>query len=79
MKTIKDMLSRLVLMCRLENAIVSELEKLAVRVYALEENRKLKDATIQHHTDQLQRHELILRQNNGKSTSGSNALDSIKL
>lgn len=79
MKVIKDMLSRLVLMCRLENAIVSELEKLSSRVYALEENRKLKDATIQSHSDKLQRLEIVVRQGNSKAASGSNALDSIKL
>lgn len=46
MKNILDLLSRLGLLCRLETAIVNELEALNARVYALEENRKLKDAAI---------------------------------
>lgn len=46
MVNIRDMLARLGLMCRLETAIVDELERLNTRVYALEENRKLKDAAI---------------------------------
>lgn len=64
MKTIKDMLSRLALMCRLEVAIVSELEKLEARVKALEANRELKDATILDHTKTIQEHALLLRQLN---------------
>lgn len=62
MKTIKDMLSRLALMCRLEVAIVSEMEKLASRVLALEENRKVKDATILQQTKDIQELRLMLRQ-----------------
>lgn len=46
MVNIRDMLARLGLLCRLETAIVDELERLNSRVYALEENRKLKDAAI---------------------------------
>ena len=46
MKNILDLLSRLGLLCRLETAIVKELESLSARVYALEENRKLKDSAI---------------------------------
>lgn len=46
MKNIKDMLSRLVLMCRLETAIVEELENLNKRVYALEQDLKLRTGTI---------------------------------
>lgn len=46
MKNIRDLLSRLGLLCRLETAIVDELERLNGRIYALEENRKLKDAAI---------------------------------
>lgn len=46
LKNIRDMLARLGLMCRLESAIVAELERLNIRIYALEENRKLKDAAI---------------------------------
>ena len=62
MDTIKDMLSRLALMCRLEVAIVSELEKLGSRVTALEENRKLKDAAIKQLTTEVQELRLMLRQ-----------------
>ena len=46
MTNIKDLLSRLVMMCRLEKAIVDELESINKRLYALEENRKLKDGAI---------------------------------
>lgn len=46
MKNLRDLLSRLGLLCRLECAIVDELERQEVRLYALEENRKLKDAEI---------------------------------
>lgn len=46
MKNIRDLLARLGLLCRLETAIVDELERLNSRVYVLEENRKLKDADI---------------------------------
>lgn len=61
MKTIKDMLSRLALFCRLEVAIVSELEKLNDRVAALEANRELKDAAIKEQGKQLLEHGLLLR------------------
>lgn len=64
MKTIKDMLSRLALFCRLEVAIVSELEKLNERVASLEANRELKDASILDHTKQLQEHALLFRKLN---------------
>lgn len=46
MKNIRDLMSRLGLLCRLESAIVDELERHDTRLYALEENRKLKDAEI---------------------------------
>lgn len=64
MKTIKDMLSRLAMMCRLEVAIVSEMEKQDARIKALEENRKVKDQTILELTKQVQELRLILRQSN---------------
>lgn len=54
MKNIRDLLSRLGLLCRLESAIVDELERLNERVYVLEENRKLKDARILQLTQELQ-------------------------
>lgn len=64
MKFIKDMLSRLAMMCRLEIAMVNEIEEQATRIKALEENRKMKDAAIQDLTRRIQQLELIQRQNN---------------
>ena len=61
MKNIRDLLARLGLLCRLETAIVDELERLNVRVYALEENRKLKDAAITRLTKEVQDLRLELR------------------
>lgn len=46
MKNLRDLISRLGLLCRLESAIVEELERHESRLYALEENRKLKDAEL---------------------------------
>lgn len=46
MKNVRDLMSRLGLLCRLESAIVDELERHDARLYALEENRKLKDADL---------------------------------
>lgn len=46
MNNIKDLLSRLMLLCRLERAIVDELDTLSQRVYALEEKAKLRDTSI---------------------------------
>lgn len=62
MKNIKDLLSRLSLMCRLEAAIVAELESINQRLYALEENRKLKDAAIIDIKKDLGEVKLTLRQ-----------------
>lgn len=44
---IKDLLTRIVDHCRLEVAIVKELEEIQNRLYALEENRKVKDKSIE--------------------------------
>lgn len=46
MKNVRDLMSRLGLLCRLESAIVDELERHEARLYALEENRKLKDSAL---------------------------------
>lgn len=46
MKNLRDLISRLGLLCRLESAIVEELERHESRLYALDENRKLKDAEL---------------------------------
>lgn len=62
MKNIKDLLSRLSLMCRLEAAIVAELESINQRLYALEENRKMKDAAIIDIRKDLGEVKLTLRQ-----------------
>lgn len=62
MKNIKDLLSRLSMMCRLEAAIVAELETINNRLYALEENRKLKDASILEIKKDLGEVKLTLRQ-----------------
>lgn len=62
MKNIKDLLSRLSMMCRLEAAIVAELESIDKRLYALEENRKLKDAAIVEIRKDLGEVKLTLRQ-----------------
>lgn len=64
MKTIKDMLSRVALFCRLESAIVSELEEINKRLYKLEANREIKDAELKRHTTQLQNHDIMLRKLN---------------
>lgn len=62
MKNIKDLLSRLTMMCRLEKAIVDELERINSRLYALEENRKLKDGAIAAINKDLGEIKLTLRQ-----------------
>lgn len=46
MNNIKDLLSRLMLLCRLERAIVDELDTINKRLYALEEKAKLRDTSI---------------------------------
>lgn len=62
MNNIKDLLSRLTMMCRLEKAIVEELERINSRLYALEENRKLKDGAIAAINKDLGEIKLTLRQ-----------------
>ena len=54
MKNVRELLARLGLLCRLESAIVDELERHDSRLYALEENRKFKDAEILRLTRELQ-------------------------
>lgn len=61
MDNIKDLLSRVMLFCRLEVAIVKELEKLDSRVKTLEEHRKMKDAEILRLNKKVSDLELILR------------------
>ena len=61
MKNLRDLLARLGLLCRLEFAIVDELERHSSRLYALEENRKLKDAEILNLKTELQNLRLEVR------------------
>lgn len=63
MKNVRELLARLGLLCRLESAIVDELERHDSRLYALEENRKLKDAEILRLNRELQDLRMIV---NGK-------------
>lgn len=61
MKNVRDLLSRLGLLCRLESAIVDELEHHDSRLYALEENRKQKDAAILALQKEVQDLRLVIR------------------
>lgn len=61
MKNVRDLMSRLGLLCRLESAIVDELERHHTQLYALEENRKLKDAEILRLKTELQDLRLAVR------------------
>lgn len=61
MYQIKELLSRIIDRCRLDVAIVKELEEQASRIKILEENRKAKDATISHLTQELAQIKLMLR------------------
>ena len=63
MKNVRELLARLGLLCRLESAIVDELERHESRLYALDENRKLKDAEILRLNRELQDLRMIV---NGK-------------
>lgn len=46
METIKELISQVTLFVRTLNAIAAELEEQNKKIYALEENRKIKDAAI---------------------------------
>lgn len=61
METIKDLLSRLTLLCRLETAIYKELEEINCRLYNLEENRKVKDKAIENLQKDVGNIKLMLR------------------
>lgn len=61
MQTIKDLLSRLSMMCRLEVAIVKEIESQDSRIKILEENRKVKDQTILNLQKEVAELKLMLR------------------
>lgn len=62
MKNIHDLLARLGLLCRLETAIVDKLDDHDTRLYALEENRKLKDQSILDLKRDVGELKLLLRQ-----------------
>lgn len=61
MKQIKDLLSRVMLFCRLECSIVAQLEEMETRIYALEQNRKMKDEEIKRLKKELQDLSLVVR------------------
>lgn len=58
---IKECLAQLKLRLRLDVAIASELEEQDARIFALEENRKQKDASIKLLHERLAQIELILK------------------
>lgn len=62
MDSIKELLSRLALFCRLETAIAKELESHDSRLKALETNRSLKDPEIQRLQKKVAEMDLLLRQ-----------------
>lgn len=65
MEQIRDLLGRVKLFCRLEVAIVKQLEEYERRIYKLEENRKVKDAAIAQLQKDVSQLTLILRQGGG--------------
>ena len=62
MDTIREILKDIKLRFRLETAIVDELEHQSNRIYSLEENRKLKDASITELRGRIQNLELLVKQ-----------------
>lgn len=62
MKNLRELVQEFALRMRLECAIVEELDDHSSRLYALEENRKLKDAAIKELRSTVQRLELMVRQ-----------------
>lgn len=62
MDTIKELCSQLTLFVRTLNAICLELEDQNKRIYALEENRKMKDATIASQQKEIATLKLLVRQ-----------------
>lgn len=63
MDQIHELLNRVVDQCRLQVAIVKELEDQRRRIRALEENRKQKDLAITNLTKQVQNLTLMQRKN----------------
>lgn len=62
MDSIKELLSRLSLFCRLETAIAKELENHDFRLRDLETNRKMKDPEISRLQKKVAELDLIIRQ-----------------
>lgn len=62
MDSIKELLSRLSLFCRLETAIAKELENHDSRLRDLETNRKMKDPEISRLQKKVAELDLIIRQ-----------------
>ena len=61
-ETIKELISQVTLFVRTLNAMAMELEDQHKRLYALEENRKVKDATITALQKEIATLKLLLRQ-----------------
>ena len=59
--TIKELIQQVVLFVRTLQAIVAELEEHGKRLYALEENRKAKDATISQMQQEIATLKLLAR------------------
>lgn len=62
MDSIKELLSRLALFCRLETAIAKELENHDSRLKDLETNRKMKDPEITRLQKKVAELDLVIRQ-----------------
>lgn len=70
MRNLRELVQEFAHRMRLEVAIVDELDEHSRRLYALEENRKLKDSAIIELRSNVQRLELLVRQqgvNNARS------------
>lgn len=62
MEYIKQLIGEIMTFCKLEKAMVDMLEEHQRRIYALEENRKLKDAAILSLEREVKELRLLLRQ-----------------
>ena len=62
MEYIKQLIGEVMTFCKLEKAMVDMLEEQQRRLYALEENRKLKDAAILDLQQEVKRLKIMLRE-----------------
>lgn len=62
MEYIKQLIGEIMTFCKLEKAMVDMLEEHQRRLYALEENRKLKDAAILDLQQEVKRLKMLLRE-----------------